>query len=60
MLYFIEVWKNKGILLINDLLDSNGELLTYPEFQTKFHLPSNFLIFEGIARSIYIKTIYLV
>ena len=48
---FYRSWKNKGILLINDLLDSNGELLTYPEFQRKFHLPP-FLVFEGIARSI--------
>ena len=49
---FCRSWKNKGILLINDLLDSNGELLTGPQFQRKFHLPSNFLVFEGIARSI--------
>ena len=49
---FYRSWKNKCILLINGLLDSNGELLTYPEFQRKFLLPFNFLVFEGITRSI--------
>ena len=49
---FYRSWKNKGILLINDLLDANCELLTYPEFQRKFHLPTIFLVFEGIIRSI--------
>ena len=47
---FYKSWKNKGILLINYLFDSNGEFLIYPEFQMKFHQHSNFLEFEGIAR----------
>ena len=40
---FYRSWNNKCILLINDLLHSNVELLTYPEFQRKFHL----LLHEG-------------
>ena len=47
---FYRNWKNKGIVSINDLLDSNGDLLTF-EFQRKFHLQSNFLVFEGLVRS---------
>ena len=35
---FYRRWKNKGILLINDLHDLNGGLLSYAEFQTKFGL----------------------
>ena len=42
---FYRSWKNKGILLINDLL-------SYAEFQTKFGLQTNFLVFEGIVKSI--------
>ena len=49
---FYRSWKNKGILLINDLLDLNGDLLSYAEFQTKFDLQTNFLVFEGIVKSI--------
>ena len=49
---FYRSWKNKGILLINDLLDVNGDLLSYAEFQTKFGLQTNFLVFEGIVKSI--------
>lgn len=45
-------WKEKGILLINDFLDSNGEVLTLADFQRKFDLQVNFLQFEGMARSI--------
>ena len=32
MLYFTETGKNNGILSINDLLDSNGDLLMFTEF----------------------------
>ena len=49
---FYRSWENKGILLINDLLDLNGDLLSYAEFQTKFGLQTNFLVFEGIVKSI--------
>ena len=49
---FYRSWKNKGILMINDLLDADGELLTYVEFQRKYQLLSNFLVYEGIAKSI--------
>ena len=53
MLYFTETGKeDKGVLSIDDLLDSYGDLLTFIEFQRKFHLPSNFLVFEGLVRSI--------
>ena len=47
---FYRSWKNKGILLINDLLDLNGDLLSYAEFQTKFGWQTNFS--EGIVKSI--------
>ena len=49
---FYRSWKNKGILMINDLLDPNGDLLTYVEFQRKYQLQSNFLAYEGIVKSI--------
>ena len=49
---FYRSWKNKGILMINDLLDADGELLTYVEFQRKYQLLTNFLVYEGIVKSI--------
>ena len=49
---FYRSLKNKGILMINDLLDLNGDLLTYVEFQRKYQLQSNFLAYEGIVKSI--------
>lgn len=49
---FYRSWRNNGVLLINDLLDSNGEILTFNEFQRKFNLRTNFLQFEGFIRSI--------
>ena len=56
---FYRSWKNKGILLINDLPDLNGYLLSYAEFQTNSGLQTNFLVFEGIVKKIK-KTTYLV
>ena len=38
--------------MINDLLDADGELLTYVEFQRKYQLLTNFLVYEGIVKSI--------
>ena len=49
---FYRSWKNKGIITINDLLDPNGEILSYADFQRKYQLPTNFLVYEGIVRSI--------
>ena len=49
---FYRSWKNKGILMINDLLDPNWDLLIYVEFQRKYQLQSNFLAYEGIVKSI--------
>ena len=61
---FYRSWKNKGILLINDLLDLNGDLLSYAEFQTKSGLQTSFLVFLGIVKKIKKKkkkkTTYLV
>ena len=44
---FYRNWKNKGILSINDLLDSNGELLALTGFKRKFHLTSNVLVIRS-------------
>ena len=39
-------------LTINDLLDSNGEILSYVDFQRIYQIPTNFLVYEEIVRSI--------
>ena len=49
---FYRSWKNKGIITINDLLYPNREILSYADFQRKYQLPTNVLVYEGIVRSI--------
>lgn len=49
---FYRNWMENGIILINDLLDVNGELINYNTFRTKFSVNTNVLQFEGLIRSI--------
>ncbi|MCU7800901.1 MAG: hypothetical protein KZQ70_12335, partial [gamma proteobacterium symbiont of Lucinoma myriamae] len=47
-----KLWIKKGILVINDLMNSNGNLLSYIDFDTKFRVRSNFLEYEGVLEGI--------
>lgn len=49
---FYPNWKDNGILLINDLLDNNGNLVSLEIFQRKFRVHTNFLEFEGLISSV--------
>ena len=40
---FISEWFNSNILFIQDLLNSNGQFMTYQEFKNKFACKTNFL-----------------
>ena len=46
---FIGEWFNNNILFIQDLLNSNGQLMSYQEFKNKFACKSNFLQFYQIV-----------
>ena len=39
---FYKTWKEKGIWFINDLLDENGDLLSYENFCAKYLIQTNF------------------
>ena len=45
-------WILKGIYTINDLLDSDGILLTIEKFEQKYQLRSNFLEFGIVCQKI--------
>ena len=45
---FLKEWFNKGIYTIQELLNENGQYLTFNEFQSKFHCKTNFLQFYQI------------
>jgi len=47
---FWKSWVERGIYFIQDILNSDGNLLTLDEFQTKFHVKTDFLqYFQLIA-----------
>ena len=49
---FIESWYEKGILHVNDLLDSDGTFLKMNEFELQNNIRVNFLTYQGIIKSI--------
>jgi len=49
---FISEWFNSNILLIQDLLNTNGQFLTYQEFRNKYPCKTNFLQFYQVITAI--------
>ena len=49
---FISDWLNNNILFIQDLLNSNGQFITYQEFKNKFACKTNFLQFYQVVSAI--------
>ena len=49
---FISEWFNSNILLIQDLLNNNGQFLTYQEFGSKYPCKTNFLQFYQVITAI--------
>ena len=45
-------WKDKGIYQVNDLLQTDGTLLSQSEFEQKFHLKTNFLEYGAVLTKI--------
>ena len=58
---FYRRWYNKNIHFIRDLIDINGLLLAYEQFQEKYNARTNFVEFMGIRTSIeaYIRRIHI-
>ncbi len=55
--FYYKQWHQKGIVFINDLLNINGNLLTYDEFSNVYLIKTNFLIYESVKQAVcsYIK-----
>jgi len=49
---FINEWFSKGIISISDLLDEQGQLLSYKAFKTKYKCKTNFLNYYQVASAI--------
>ena len=49
--FFIPEWFSKGIICIKDLLDENGKLLSFQEFQRKYDCRTNFLHFYQVINT---------
>jgi len=50
--FFLREWFSKGIICIKDLLNENGQLLSFQEFQSKYDLRTNFLNFYQVINAI--------
>ena len=49
---FIGKWFNNNILFIQDLLNNNGQFMSYQEFKDKFACKTNFLQFYQVVSAI--------
>ena len=49
--FFIQEWLSKGIILISDLSDEQGQLLSYQALKTKYKLKTNFLSYCQAVRN---------
>ena len=45
-------WENKGIVFINDLMDTNGDFLPFEIFCRNYSLQTHLLLYEGFVKSI--------
>ena len=50
--FFIREWFSKGIICIGDLLNENGKLLSFQEFQRKYDFRTYFLNFYQVINAI--------
>ena len=45
-------WIQKGVYIIGNLLDENGQFLKYQAFKDKYGIETNFLLYNGCVQSI--------
>jgi len=51
--FFFQEWFSKGIKMITDLLDNQGNILSFVDFKSKYHLrKTNFLHFYQVVSAI--------
>ena len=50
--FFLQKWKEKGVISIQDILDNDGKPLTFKSFQDKFKIKRNFLSYLQVTLAI--------
>ena len=50
--FFLQKWKEKGVISIQDILDNVGKPLTFKSFQDKFKIKCNFLSYLQVISAI--------
>ena len=50
--FFVQKWKENGVILIQDILDNDGKFLTFTSFQDRFKIKYNFLSFLQVISAI--------
>ena len=50
--FFLREWFSKGIISIQDLLNENGQLISFQQFQRKYDCKTNFLKFYQVINAI--------
>ena len=49
---FLQEWKEKDVISIQDILDNDGKSLTFKSFQDKFKIKCNFLSYLQVISAI--------
>ena len=49
---FYRQWYNAGIKTLSDILDEEGNFLSFPEFRKKYKIKTNFLRYFGLCNAI--------
>ena len=50
--FFLQKWKEKGVILIQDILDNDGKFLTFTSFKERFKIKCNFLSYLQVISAI--------
>ena len=50
--FFLQKWKQKGVILIQDILDNDGKFLTFTSCQDRFKIKCNFLSYLQVISAI--------
>ena len=50
--FFLQKWKEKGVISIQDILDNDGKFLTFKSFQDKFKIKCDFLSYQRVISAI--------
>jgi len=53
--FYMKEWFSKGIITISDLLDEQGQLLSYQAFKTKYKCKTNFLNYYQVTSAILVS-----